>query len=102
MPLFYPRTFGDMRYGVLSFPLGIHPVGQVMARAAQSLGIGAIWAGAGTSTPSRAQIGLIGQLRPTLWMGMSSYGLHLANLAEMMDVDLAAGSVRHLVCSASR
>jgi phenylacetate-CoA ligase len=33
-------------------------------------------------------------------MGMSSYGLHLANLAESLGVDLAAGSVRNIVCSA--
>ncbi len=118
-PLFYPRSHEDMRYGLLSFartfdclgiargerlhdsfPLGIHPVGHVFARAAQLRGIGVNWAGAGTTTPSQVQVDLIGRLRPTVWMGMSSYGLHLANLAETLGIDLAAGSVRHIVCSA--
>jgi phenylacetate-CoA ligase len=118
-PLFYPRSHADIRYGMLSFartfdciglgagerlhdsfPLGIHPVGHVFARAAQLRGIGVNWAGAGTTTPSPIQVDLIQRLRPTVWMGMSSYGLHLANLAESLGVDLAAGSVRHIVCSA--
>ena len=57
-PLFYPRSFRDMEYGLLafartydcagaergdrahiSFPLGIHPVGQVFARCAASRGV---------------------------------------------------------------
>ena len=120
-PLFYPRTFEDMRYGRLSFarvlqcagagpddlahvsfPLGIHPVGHLMARAAQALGIGVNWAGAGNSTPSEAQINLLATLQPSIWMGMSSYGLHLANMAEARGIDLAAGSVRLLICSAEQ
>ena len=120
-PLFYPRTFEDMRYGRLSFarvlqcaglgpgdlahisfPLGIHPVGHLMARAAQALRIGVNWAGAGNSTPSEAQINLLATLEPTVWMGMSSYGLHLANMAEAPGIDLAAGSVRRLICSAEQ
>ncbi len=120
-PLFYPRTFEDMRYGRLSFarvlqcaglgpgdlahisfPLGIHPVGHLMARAAQALRIGVNWAGAGNSTPSEAQINLLATLEPTVWMGMSSYGLHLANMAEARGIDLAAGSVRRLICSAEQ
>jgi len=70
-PLFYPRSFRDMEYGLeafaraydcagaepgerahISFPLGIHPVGQVFARCAASRGITVNWAGSGTSTPS--------------------------------------------------
>jgi phenylacetate-CoA ligase len=121
VPLFYPRTFEDLAYGRLSFarvlqcigagdedlahisfPLGIHPVGQVMARAAQDLGLGVNWAGAGNSTPSAAQINLLDALRPTIWMGMSSYGLHLANMAEAEGIDLAGGSVTRLVCSAEQ
>ncbi len=121
VPLFYPRTFEDMAYGRLSFarvlqclgagaddlahisfPLGIHPVGHLMARAAQSLNIAVNWAGAGNSTPSAAQIELIAQLRPSIWMGMSSYGLHLANLAEAAGIDLAQSSVNTLVCSAEQ
>jgi phenylacetate-CoA ligase len=120
-PLFYPRTFEDMDYGRLSFsrvyeiagasaedtvhdsfPLGIHPVGTLMARAAQSRGIGVNWAGAGNSTPSQAQINLLAMLQPTMWMGMSSYGLHLANMAEAEGIDLASGPVHTLICSAEQ
>ncbi len=119
VPLFYPRTFEDMRYGMLSFarvflgpgvgagdtahvsfPLGIHPVGQVFARAAQTEGIGTLWAGAGSSTPSAMQIQLLRDLQPTVWLGMSSYGIHLANLADAQDIDLAGGSVNTIMCSA--
>jgi phenylacetate-CoA ligase len=118
-PLFYPRSPTDIRYGIASFvrafdcvgcgagervhdsfPLGIHPVGQVFARAAQARGIAVNWAGAGTTTPSALQLELVQRLRPTVWMGMSSYGLHLANLAEAADVDLAASSVKTVMCSA--
>ena len=57
-PLFYPRSFRDMEFGLeafartfdcagagrgerahISFPLGIHPVGQVYSRCAASRGI---------------------------------------------------------------
>ena len=118
-PLFYPRSPTDMRYNVLSFarafdcigcgagervhdsfPLGIHPVGHVFARAAQARGIAVNWAGAGTTTPSQLQLELIQRLRPTVWMGMSSYGLHLANLAEAAGVDLAASTVETVICTA--
>lgn len=118
-PLFYPRTFEDMKYGQLSFervflgcgagsgdgahisfPLGIHPVGQVFARAAQARSIGVNWAGSGASTPSAMQIQLLRDLQPTMWLGMSSYGIHLANLADAQGIDLAGGSVHTIVCSA--
>ena len=65
-PLFYPRSFRDMEYGLLafartydcagagrgdrahvSFPMGIHPVGQVFSRCAASRGITVNWAGSG-------------------------------------------------------
>jgi phenylacetate-CoA ligase len=84
----------------VSFPLGIHPVGQVLARAAQREGIGVNWAGAGTTTPSALQIELIRRLQPDIWLGMSSYGLHLANLAETSGIDLAECSVTKILCSA--
>jgi phenylacetate-CoA ligase len=109
-PLFYPRSFRDMEYGLeafartydcagaepgdrahISFPLGIHPVGQVFARCAASRGITVNWAGSGTSTPSALQLELIQRLKPTLWLGMSSYALHLANLAEARGVKLDVG-----------
>jgi phenylacetate-CoA ligase len=115
-PLFYPRSFRDMEYGLeafartfdcagaepgerahISFPLGIHPVGQVFARCAASRGITVNWAGSGTSTPSLLQLELIQRLQPTIWLGMSSYALHLANLAEARGVEL---NVRRLMTSA--
>jgi phenylacetate-CoA ligase len=95
-PLFYPRSFEDISYAMVgfariyqcagcsrggrahvSFPLGIHPVGQMLARCATEVGIAVNWAGSGTTTPSVMQIELIDRLKPTIWMGMSSYGLHL-------------------------
>ncbi len=118
-PLFYPRTFEDMKYmflgfrrGVdlsgikagdtahISFPLGIHPVGHVYARVCQQAGVGVNWCGSGASTPSAAQVQLIEQMQPTVWMGMSSYALHLANLAEAQGIDLAGSSVKKVLCSA--
>lgn len=106
-PLFYPRSFRDMEAGLesfartfdcagagrgdrahVSFPMGIHPVGQVFARCAASRGITVNWAGAGTSTPSALQLELIQRLKPTIWLGMSSYALHLANLAEARGFEL--------------
>ena len=116
-PLFYPRTFEDLPYCILSFarnliapglgdkdtahlsfPLGIHPVGHAYARGCQEFKIGVNWAGAGT--PSALQIDLLDRLQPTVWMGMSSYGIHLANLAEDSGIDLAGGSVNTILCSA--
>jgi phenylacetate-CoA ligase len=118
-PVFYPRTADDLRYGELSwgrsfpcigigpgdlchisFPLGVHPAGQVWARSAKMFGVGMVWVGAGNSYPSVAQLELIQTLRPTVLIGMSSFALHLANLAEAKGIDLAASSVCKLVCSA--
>jgi phenylacetate-CoA ligase len=118
-PLFYPRSAEDLAYGLLafrriwarigarpgdtvhvSFPLGVHPVGHAVARSAEAEGLGVIWAGSGTSTPSLMQLELIRTLRPTIWAGMSSYCLHLANLAEAHGIDLAASSVRTVLVSA--
>ncbi len=118
-PFFYPRTYQDIRYAMvgftrtfeaagvaagnvahLSFPLGIHPAGQMWARAAQLKGIGVSWVGAGTAAPSKMQLELIDMLKPTVWMGMSSYGVHLANLAAASGIDLANGSVERILCTA--
>jgi phenylacetate-CoA ligase len=118
-PLFYPRSYEDIAAAMIgfariydctrcrrggrahvSFPLGIHPVGQMLARAASTRGIAVNWAGSGTTTPSSMQLELIDRLRPTIWMGMSSYGLHLANLAEARGLDLAARSIETVLCSA--
>ena len=118
-PLFYPKTVEDIAYNMVgftrtfecagveagesvhvSYPLGIHPVGQMWARAAQIKDMGVIWAGAGTALPSNIQLDLLQMLKPTLWMGMSSYGLHLANLAEAEGIDLTALPVHTVMCSA--
>jgi len=118
-PLFYPRSFADAPYCLLSFarglavagigqgdtahvsfPLGVHPVGHMFARVCQAAGVGVNWAGSGAGTPSAVQIQLIRDLRPTVWMGMSSYGIHLANMAEAAGIDLAAIGVKKIVPSA--
>jgi phenylacetate-CoA ligase len=118
-PVFYPRTAEDLTYGELSwgrsfpcvgigpgdlchisFPLGVHPAGQVWARSARMFGVGMVWVGAGNSYPSAAQLDLIETLRPTVFIGMSSFALHLANLAETRGINLVEGSVRKLICSA--
>jgi phenylacetate-CoA ligase len=118
-PLFYPRSFRDIEFGLLSFartfecagarpgerahvsfPLGIHPVGQIFSRCAGSRGITVNWAGSGASTPSALQLELIRRLRPTIWLGMSSYALHLANLAEARGFDLSGHSVEKILTSA--
>ncbi|MAL61555.1 MAG: hypothetical protein CL563_00960 [Alphaproteobacteria bacterium] len=118
-PLFYPRTKNDLRLaregfrraweaaGIqkgelahVSFPLGIHPVGQVYCRTAQQMGIGVNWCGAGNSTPSEVQIDLIRTLKPSVWCGMASYGLQLAQVAERMGFDLANSSVKTFLTAA--
>jgi phenylacetate-CoA ligase len=118
-PLFYPRTAEDMEHNILiferawaligataddcahvSFPLGVHPVAHLYARAAINLGIGTVWCGAGTNTPSETQLELIDHLKPTCWIGMASYGLHLANLAEAKGFDLASSSVKKIIVAA--
>ncbi len=118
-PLFYPKTYDDIRYNMVgftrtyecagtapgyvahnSFPLGIHPAGHMWARAGRLMGIGQVWSGAGNSAPSALQLQLIDALKPTMWMGMSSYGLHLANLAQSEGIDLANGSVDRIMCTA--
>jgi len=119
VPLFYPRSFADMEHMFLqlarcwvnagavpgdvchvSFPMGVHPAGQLWARSANLAGVGVLWAGSGAGTPSDVQLELIQRLKPTLWMGMGSYGLHLANLAEAKGIDLATGSVRKVLVGA--
>jgi len=118
-PLFYPRSSSDIEAAMLgfarvyacaggvpkqtvhcAFPLGIHPVGQMMARAAEQSGLGALMAGAGTTTSSALQIELIDRLRPDIFVGMSSYALHLANLADQNGIGLRDGSVKLVICSA--
>jgi phenylacetate-CoA ligase len=118
-PLFYPRSAEDMVHGLLaferawaligatpddcahiSFPLGVHPVAHLYARTAINHGIGTVWCGAGTNTPSEVQLELIDQLKPTVWLGMASYGLHLANLAEAKGFDLKSSTVKKIIVAA--
>jgi phenylacetate-CoA ligase len=118
-PLFYPRSAEDMIYGLegfrrlwlsagctaddvahISFPLGIHPVGHLYARTAEGLGIGTVWCGAGNSTPSEMQLELIDTLKPTVWAGMASYGLQLAQVAERTGFDLAGSTVKKFLTAA--
>ena len=118
-PLFYPRTHADIHFAMvgfrrtfecmgigkddvahLSFPLGIHPAGQMWARAAEEMEVGVAWAGAGSAAPSAMQLDLIDMLEPSVWMGMSSYGVHLANLAQARGLDLKSGSVEKICCTA--
>ena len=118
-PLFYPRSAEDMQHNMLiferawaligataddcahiSFPLGVHPVAHLYARAAINLGIGTVWCGAGTNTPSETQLELIDHLKPTVWIGMASYGLHLANLAEAKGFDLKGSAVKKIIVAA--
>ena len=118
-PLFYPRSAEDMEHGLraferawaligakaedcahVSFPLGVHPVAHLYARTAINHGIGTVWCGAGTNTPSEVQLELIDQLKPTIWLGMASYGLHLANLAEAKGFDLKNSAVKKIIVAA--
>jgi phenylacetate-CoA ligase len=118
-PLFYPRSHRDLAAAMVgfcrvfhcagatppqrvlcSFPLGIHPAGQMMARAAEKCGMAVLMAGAGTTTPSPLQLELIDKVKPDVWMGMSSYALHLANLADEDGRELAGGPVKLIICSA--
>jgi len=119
VPLFYPRSREDMEWTMVqlcrcwsligiapgdvaqvSFPLGVHPAGHLWARSANTSGAGVMWAGSGANTPSQTQLDLIGVQQPTVWMGMPSYGLHLANLAAARGMDLASGSVRKVLVGA--
>ncbi|HUT51710.1 MAG TPA: AMP-binding protein [Alphaproteobacteria bacterium] len=117
--VFYPRTFDDVTYGLLSwgrsfpcigieagdlchisFPIGIHPAGQIWARSAHDFGVGMSWVGAGTAVPSAGQLELIATLKPTVLIAMPSFAIHLANLADVEGIDLTKSSVRTIVTSA--
>jgi phenylacetate-CoA ligase len=118
-PLFYPRTRTDLHYAMegfrrtyrimgcqsgerahLSLPLGIHPAGQMWARAGELEGLAMVWAGSGANTPSELQLELMRLLKPGVWMGMSGYALHLANLAEARGERPGGGNVRKILCTA--
>ncbi len=118
-PVFYPRTFEDVNYALeswarsypalgigpgdlchISFPIGIHPAGQIWARSAHQMGVGMNWVGAGNAVPSDAQIDLIMALKPTVLISMPGFALNLVNIADTRGIDLAESSVRTVVCSA--
>jgi phenylacetate-CoA ligase len=119
VPLFYPRTQEDIEWAFIhlcrcwalagagkedvvhmSFPLGVHPAGHLWARSAYHMGTGVMWAGSGANTPSQTQLELINLQQPTMWMGMPSYGLHLANMAAAQGIDLASSRVRKVLVGA--
>jgi phenylacetate-CoA ligase len=118
-PLFYPRTAEDLHWAMIGFrrvyhcvgagigdvahlsmPLGIHPAGQMMARAGEAQGIAMAWVGAGAAAPSELQLDLLALFKPTLWVGMSSYGIHLANLAQSRGFRLSDLGVKRIVTTA--
>lgn len=118
-PVFYPRTYDDVRFGLVSwgrsfpcigidandlchlaFPIGIHPAGQVWARSAQLVEVGMTWVGAGNVVPTAMQLELIAALKPSVVMGMSSFALHLANTAHAAGIDLRVSGVQKIICSA--
>ena len=83
----------------VAFPLGIHPVGQLTPRSAEMEGLGTVWAGAGTTTPSAIQLALIQDLKPTI-LPPCRASPYLGNLAAAQGIDLASGSVEKLLVSA--
>lgn len=118
-PLLYPRTRTDLSYAMagfrrvyacagvgsgdmvhISLPLGIHPAGHMCARAAECEGAAVMWAGAGNAAPSLMQLDLIRTFRPSVWVGMSSYAIHLANLAAAEGFRLADCGIHTVICTA--
>jgi phenylacetate-CoA ligase len=118
-PLFYPRTAEDLDWAMIGFrrvyhcigagvgdvahlsmPLGIHPAGHMMARAGEAEGIAMAWVGAGAAAPSELQLDLLALFKPTLWIGMSSYGIHLANLAQARGFALSGLGVKRILTTA--
>jgi phenylacetate-CoA ligase len=118
-PLFYPRTAGDLENSLQAFerclrfagvtaadtfmcslPIGVHPAGQQTVRAAERIGAAAIWAGAGSQTPSAAQVELVHELGATVWCGMPSFGTNLGHIAEAAGRPLADSRVRLVVTTA--
>jgi phenylacetate-CoA ligase len=118
-PLFYPRTEADLACAMagfrriyacagvgpdelvhISLPLGIHPAGHMCARAAEAEGAAVMWVGAGNAAPSAMQLDLIRTFRPSVWVGMSSYAIHLANLAAAEGLRLSDCGVHTVICTA--
>ncbi|MGX1309429.1 phenylacetate-CoA ligase [Amorphus suaedae] len=118
-PLFYPRTEADLAAAMagfrrvyacagvgpddlvhISLPLGIHPAGHMCARAAEAEGAAVMWVGAGNAAPSAMQLDLIRSFRPSVWVGMSSYAIHLANLAAAEGLRLSDCGIHTVICTA--
>lgn len=118
-PLYYPRTLADVEYGLIGFqrvlecagftkddithlslPLGIHPAGHLMGRAATHAEMGVVWAGGGNTLPSAMQIEMMRLFQPSAWIGMASYGLQLANLARADGFDLKSAGIDKILCTA--
>jgi phenylacetate-CoA ligase len=72
----------------------------MMARAGESQGVAVAWVGAGSAAPSELQLDLLALFKPTLWIGMSSYGIHLANLARARGLRLSELGVRKVITTA--
>ena len=105
-PVFYPRTHEDIRYGLLAWwtLVSLHghwrwrPLRHRGSRSAsirparfgaQSalFNVGMAWAGAGNRRPSEVQPPVVETLKPTVFMGMSSFALHLGDLAAATGID---------------
>ena len=118
-PVYYPRTFADVENGMLSwrrawgvtetppgelahicFPIGVHPAGQVWARGAHGAGVGVMWAGAGNAMPTKAQLELIANVEATVLVGMPSFALHMANIADAEGIDLRQSSITKIITAA--
>ena len=104
-PLFYPRSFRDMEYGLeafartydcagagkgdrahISFPLGIHPVGQVFARCAASRA-----RRSGRSGPGKDE-GTTAPRRIRTWLRRRGRRAHRPQAAERPPAPTRAGS----------
>ena len=92
------RPPGELAH--ICFPIGVHPAGQVWARGAHGAGVGVLWAGAGNAMPTKAQLELIENIRPTVLVGMPSFALHMANIADAEGVDLRASSITRIITAA--
>ena len=90
----------DLRTTDFHFRWAVKAHAAEWARTAEDVGIGTVWAGAGNNTPSNSQLDLMLELKPTIWAGMGSYGLHLANLAEARGIDLSKATVRKIIVAA--
>ena len=116
-PLFYPRSAEDIEHSLLcfrrglavtgatcddlvhiSFPLGIHPVAHLYARAAEQCGIGTVWCGAGTNTASTCSCSSSTSFGPPSGPAWRATATWRSRRSE--GFDLAKGSVTKIVVAA--